>query len=83
MGKSIHSQQYQLALSLLKQAREKAGLSQVELADRLNATQTFISKCERGERRLDLIEARAFCEAIGVSFPDYIKKLERKIVSLN
>lgn len=82
MGKSIYSEQYQLTLSLLKKAREEAGLSQVQLADRLGQTQTFISKCERGERRLDVIEVRDFCDAIGISFPDFIQALEAKIAFL-
>jgi transcriptional regulator with XRE-family HTH domain len=81
VGKSIHSKQYKVALSLLKKARVESGLSQVELAIRLNTTQTFVSKCERGERRLDLLEVRAFCEAIGISFPDFIQVLENKLVS--
>lgn len=81
MDKSIHSKHYKIALSLLKKAREEAGLSQVQLADKLNTTQTFISKCERGERRIDLIEARSFCVAIGVSFSTFIEKLELNINS--
>jgi transcriptional regulator with XRE-family HTH domain len=41
------------------QARKRAGLTQVELAERLGRPQSFVSKYERGERKLDVIE---FCE---------------------
>ena len=47
----------------LKKAREEAGLTQAQLALRIGETQTFVSKCERGERRIDVIELRAFCRA--------------------
>ena len=40
----------------LKQARIDAGLKQTEVAERLNKPQSFISKAERGERRLDVTE---------------------------
>jgi len=42
------------------------GVSQVELAERLENTQTFVSKCERGERRIDAVELVEFAEALGV-----------------
>ena len=45
-------------------AREEAGLTQVELAARLGTTQSFISKCERGERRIDVVEFVAFVIAM-------------------
>ena len=79
MDKSIHNEKYKTALSLIKAARVNAGITQLELASRLNETQTFISKCERGERRLDLIEMREFCIAIQLDFVDFIKALEGKI----
>ena len=41
-------------------------MSQTELAARLGNTQTFVSKCERGERRIDAVELVEFAEALGV-----------------
>lgn len=41
-------------------------MSQVELAERLGNTQTFVSKCERGERRIDFVEFVEFAEALGL-----------------
>jgi len=40
----------------LKQARREAGLTQVEVADRLKRPQSFVSKMESGERRVDVVE---------------------------
>jgi transcriptional regulator with XRE-family HTH domain len=71
MDKSIYSDEYQQFLRLLRGAREAAELTQEEIANRLGQTQSFVSKCERGERRLDIVETQAFCDAIGVSFPEF------------
>lgn len=76
MSKSIYREDYALFLRHLRNAREKAGLTQEQVAERLDLTQTFISKCERGERRLDIIELRDFCEAIGVSLEEFVAEFE-------
>lgn len=67
MAASTHHIDYKLLIEILKDARKQIGVTQVELADRLGNTQTFISKIERGERRLDMVEFVEACEAIGVS----------------
>lgn len=66
MAQSTHNADYQLLLAVLKTARKRVGMSQVELASRLGNTQTFVSKCERGERRIDAVELVEFAEALGV-----------------
>jgi transcriptional regulator with XRE-family HTH domain len=66
MAQSTHNPDYQLLLAVLKAARKRAGVSQVDLAERLGNTQTFVSKCERGERRIDAVELVEFAEALGV-----------------
>jgi ribosome-binding protein aMBF1 (putative translation factor) len=60
---------------LLIQAREKAGLSQQELADRLGRHQTYVSKCERGERRMDVLEFLEVMKAVGSNPIRLIKQL--------
>lgn len=53
---SIHSPQYVQFLRRLKAARLEAGLTQVDAAKALGKPQSFVSKCESGERRVDVIE---------------------------
>lgn len=60
MEKSIFSKSYKIFLRRLRAAREDAKIDQRELAMRLRKTQSFVSKCERGERRIDVIELRRF-----------------------
>ncbi len=79
MEKSIFSADYRLFLRRLVAARKDSGLTQVELAKRLTETQSWVSKCERGERRLDIIELRAFCEAMGISFLEFCSDLHSSI----
>ena len=76
MQKSIHSRQYRAFLRLLRETRKRAEITQEELARRLGESQSFVSKCERGERRLDIVEAHAFCEALGVSFSRFAARLQ-------
>ncbi len=66
-------------LTLLREIRQEAGLRQRDLAERIGLPQSFISKCESGERRLDIVELRAFCAALGVSLSDFVDRLEKKI----
>ncbi|MBY6240443.1 helix-turn-helix transcriptional regulator [Methylosinus sp. Sm6] len=66
MGRSVHSKPYKDLLALMISARERAGLTQTELADRIGQTQSFVSKCERGERRMDVVEFIEFADAMGL-----------------
>lgn len=52
--------QYRAFLQRLKQARLDAGLTQVEVSHRLGRPQSFVSKCESGERRVDFVELQYF-----------------------
>ena len=56
MQKSIHIRQYRLFLDWLIQARKDAGLTQQQVADKLDRPQSFVAKYEGGERRLDVVE---------------------------
>lgn len=81
MEKSIFTPEYLLFLGQLRMERQAAGMTQEQVAERLRQTQSFVSKCERGERRIDVIELRAYCRAIGISFVDFIEQLELIIES--
>jgi transcriptional regulator with XRE-family HTH domain len=80
MEKSIHSHEYLVFLKLLKGLRQDAGLSQVTLATKLDETQTFVSKCERGERRIDVIELRIWCQALSVDLPIFLEQLDKELM---
>lgn len=67
MAQSTHNRDYQLLLAVLKAARKRVGVTQIKLAERLGNTQTFVSKCERGERRIDAVELVEFAEAMGIT----------------
>lgn len=66
-------------LEHLRATRKAAGLSQEKVAERLGVKQAFISRCELGERRLDIIEVRRFCQAIGIGFEEFVHQLEEVI----
>jgi ribosome-binding protein aMBF1 (putative translation factor) len=79
MEKSIYSARYSVFLKLLKKARQDAGLTQTQLAREIGETQTLVSKCERGERRMDIVELQTFCRAFGMSLKQFAAALERAI----
>lgn len=76
MEKSIYSEQYQQLCTVLRRLRREAGLTQVDVAKRLDVPQSFVSKYESGERRLDVIELRHVAEAIGTTFEGVISRLD-------
>jgi transcriptional regulator with XRE-family HTH domain len=63
-------------LNLLKQVRIQANLTQAEIAKKLGQPQSYVSKYESGERRLDILELRQVCQAAGISLADFIQRLE-------
>jgi ribosome-binding protein aMBF1 (putative translation factor) len=77
--KNIRLNQQKKLLVLLRRARVEAGLTQSELASRLAKDQTFVSKYESGERRLDILELREVCQAAGIDFVTFIRKLDRDL----
>lgn len=82
MDKSIYSDAYLGFLNHLRKTRMAQGVTQAELAAKLGTTQSFISKCERGERRIDLVEARLFCEALEVDFIGFVISLHGTLSTL-
>jgi transcriptional regulator with XRE-family HTH domain len=76
--KSIFTARQKALQEQLKAAREKAGLTQHDLARVLARPQSFVSKVESGERVLDLIELQQFCVATGISLRKFIEEFERQ-----
>ena len=66
-------------LKLLKDVRTEKGLIQTDLAGKLGRPQNFVSLYERGVRRLDVLELREVCKALGISLGTFIKRLERRL----
>ena len=66
LNRKRHRQGYDRFLVRLCEARRQAGLTQAEVARRLGKHQSFLSKCESGERRVDFVELLVFAELYGV-----------------
>jgi transcriptional regulator with XRE-family HTH domain len=82
LNKSVHSTGQSAFCELMIKARKTAGLTQHELAKRLKKPQSFVAKYEGGERRIDIVEFVAICQAIGTD-PAGILKTLTKLQSRN
>lgn len=69
---SAYSPRYQAFLERLRAARLEAGLTQQQVARRLKKAQSFVSKCETGERRVDVVELAEFARIYGKPLDWYL-----------
>ena len=76
MQKSLSSLKHKSFLGLLRKVREEAGLRQIDVALRLDQPQSFVSKYESGERRLDLLELELVCEACDTTLAGFVKRYQ-------
>jgi hypothetical protein len=60
MKNSIYIPEYRIFLKNLRNARKESGLTQLEDAQKLKQPQSYVSKCESGEKRVDIIELLFF-----------------------
>lgn len=60
---------------MIREAREMAGLTQVETAKRLGVRQNLISDIERGERLMDVIEFLHFCQVYHINPGRFLKRI--------
>jgi transcriptional regulator with XRE-family HTH domain len=72
MFKTRYSRRYKQFLIALREARERQGVTQEEFARKLRVTQSWISKVERGSRRLDVVELEIWCKALGIEVVDFV-----------
>jgi transcriptional regulator with XRE-family HTH domain len=79
MKKRIYIAQRGRLVSLLREMRIDAGLTQVDLAARIEKDQAYISRYESGQRRLDVLEVREICQAIGITLEEFVKRLEKAL----
>lgn len=75
MRPSIYSERYQRFRVLLREIRKEKELTQVELAEALGQLQSYVSKYESGERRLDVVEFMDLCDALKVDPREVIGRL--------
>lgn len=79
MTKAIYRPEYEVFLQILKRHRIEAGLTQVECSKALGRPQSFMSDVERGSRRLDIIQLRDLCHALGFDLPTLVLEFERAL----
>ena len=79
--KSLHDDVYEKLVAFLKATRNDAGVTQTELASRIGTDQSYVSKYERCERRLDYVEIRSICLALELDPIKFIKAFEDSVRS--
>lgn len=79
MRKSTHTREYQVFLKVLIEERMKAGLTQEQLGERLTFGQPGISKIERAERRVDIVELHMICEQLGIRLEDFVAEFKKRL----
>lgn len=77
MEKSIYTEKQRRLCALLRDRRVDQGLTQAALAARLDVSQSFVTKYETGDRRLDLIQLEAICDALGLRLSELVAAYER------
>nr|WP_287834507.1 helix-turn-helix transcriptional regulator [Prevotella sp.] len=80
INKSIHSKLYHRIVARLRAKREGKGLSQYQLSQILKVQQSYVSKIETCERRLDILELMNICEALDLSFIDFVREIDEDIL---
>jgi transcriptional regulator with XRE-family HTH domain len=78
--KSLYRHETHIFAGLLRDTRLRAELSQMELVEALDMTQTFASDAERGSRRLDIVQIRDWCILCGTTLPAFIAEFEERLV---
>ena len=77
MRKPLRSSRQAAFPATRRAARDQAGLTHKQLADRLGKPQSFVSNYESGERRLDLLELETVCKALGVELLEFVRRFSR------
>jgi transcriptional regulator with XRE-family HTH domain len=73
MQKSRHSKPYLRFLRALREARTAAGVTQAQAGKAFGTHPSFISKCESGERRVDVVELAQFCRLYRIRLTDFLR----------
>lgn len=78
-GKSIYSKEYPILIALLREVRDKAQLTQKELALRAGVSQPYVSSVERGLLRLDALQLRAWLKVCDSNLGKFGRELEKRL----
>jgi len=62
MSSSLYSKEHKIIVEKLIKARHEAGLDQIEVAKKLNKSQSYLSKIESGQRKIDVIQLQKFAK---------------------
>ena len=79
MEKSVFTDEYTSVTELLREVRISAQLTQVQLAKKLGQSQSFVSKYECGDSRLDIIQLRTVCDTLGITLAEFVARLESRL----
>ena len=73
MNKTIYSKEHKYLVEQLKKARKEMGIDQKKVAKLLGRTQSYISKIESGQRRIDIVQLKKFAKIYKKSLDFFIK----------
>jgi transcriptional regulator with XRE-family HTH domain len=82
MQKAIGTREQEILQRLLKECRLEAGLTQRELAARLNTIHTRIGGYERGERRMDLVQLGEYTAALGIPLVRFVERYAGEVAKV-
>ena len=81
VSKSVFSAEYQIFRELLRDLRVRKGVTQAQLSTALGMAQSFVSKYEMGERRLDFIEVDHICAELGIGLEEFAKSYAKALAT--
>ena len=80
--RSVHSPEYKRFVEMLREEREKLGLTQRALSEKLGQHHTYINLVERNIRQINVIELRQLARELRISFPDFIQRLDDSLTQM-
>lgn len=79
MRKSLNTRESKIVAEMIYQLRISAGLRQSDLATKLQVPQSFVSKLESGERRVDIVELRNILKHLNSNIIEFTTALEKRL----
>lgn len=79
MSKTIHRDEYEVLIEMVRTMRIRSGLKQSELSEALGRPQSFISNLERKLLRIDVLQLRDICKACDRSFAGFCREFEKNL----